>query len=87
MYDIHMYLDFFNTIISNGSKYMTTTFNINTRKTIHIICVYRIHSCLVSTFLKKFQTIIQHCPKHCPIIIMGDFNVDILKDNNQTKNK
>ncbi len=25
--------------------------------------------------------------KHCPIIIMGDFNVDILKDNNQPKNK
>jgi endonuclease/exonuclease/phosphatase family metal-dependent hydrolase len=23
----------------------------------------------------------------CPIIIMGDFNVDILKDNNQLKNK
>jgi hypothetical protein len=26
-------------------------------------------------------------PKHCPIIIMGDFNVDIPKDNNHGKNK
>jgi hypothetical protein len=23
--------------------------------------------------------------KHCPIIIMGDFNVEIIKDNNQPK--
>jgi hypothetical protein len=36
---------------------------------------------------KQFQIIIQHSLKHCPIIIMGDFNDDILKDNNQAKNK
>jgi hypothetical protein len=30
MYDIHVHLDPFNTIINNGTKYMTTTFNINT---------------------------------------------------------
>jgi hypothetical protein len=39
------------------------------------------------TLLNNFQTIIQHFPKHCPIIIMGDFHVDILKDNNQAKKK
>jgi hypothetical protein len=32
MYDIHMHLHSFNTIISDGSKYVTTTFNINTQK-------------------------------------------------------
>jgi endonuclease/exonuclease/phosphatase family metal-dependent hydrolase len=26
-------------------------------------------------------------PKHCPIIIMGDFNVDIPKYNNHGENK
>jgi hypothetical protein len=31
MYDIHMHLDSFNTIISDGSKNVTTTFNINTK--------------------------------------------------------
>ncbi len=49
MYDIHMHLNSFNTIISDGSEYIATTFNINTRKIIHIVCVYKGHSCLVST--------------------------------------
>ncbi len=30
MYDIHMHLNSFNIIIINGSKYIETTFNINT---------------------------------------------------------
>ncbi len=49
--------------------------------------MYRAHSCSIFTFLNNFQTIIQQSPEHCPIIIMGDFNVDILKYNNQAKNK
>jgi endonuclease/exonuclease/phosphatase family metal-dependent hydrolase len=40
------------------------------------------HSCSISTFVNKLQIVIQHSPKPCPLIIMGDFNVDILKDNN-----
>jgi hypothetical protein len=51
----------------------------------HIICVYRTHSCSISTFLNNLQTIIQHSPKHYLIIIMGDFIVDILKDNKLAK--
>jgi hypothetical protein len=34
MYDIHMHLDSFNTITNDGSKYIATTFNTNTRKVI-----------------------------------------------------
>jgi endonuclease/exonuclease/phosphatase family metal-dependent hydrolase len=49
--------------------------------------VYKVHSCSISTFLNNLQTIIQQFPEHCPIIIMGDFNVDILKDNNQPRKK
>jgi len=49
--------------------------------------VYKTHLCLISTFLNNLQTIIQESCEHCPIIIMGDFNVDILKDNNQSKKK
>jgi len=48
-YDIHMHLNSFNTIISDGSEYITTTSNINTRKIIYIVCVYKGHSCSVST--------------------------------------
>ncbi len=49
--------------------------------------MYKTHLCLISTFLNNLQTIIQESCEHCPIIIMGDFNVDILKDNNQSKKK
>ncbi len=49
--------------------------------------MYKAHSCSISTFLNNLQIIIQQFPEHCPIMIMGDFNVGILKDNNQLKNK
>jgi hypothetical protein len=39
MYDIHMHLDSFNMIINDGSKYIVTTFNTNTRKSIYIFYV------------------------------------------------
>jgi hypothetical protein len=51
---------------------------------ISIVCVQD-SLCLVSTFLNNLQTIIQHSLKHCLIIILGDFNVDILERNNHTK--
>ncbi len=43
------------------------------------------HSCLIFIFLKKIQTIIKKYPKHCPIIILGDFIDNIPKDNNNAK--
>jgi hypothetical protein len=49
--------------------------------------VYKAHSCSISTFLNNLQIIIQQSPKHCLIIIMENFNVEILKNNNQPKNK
>jgi len=84
MYDIHMHLDFFNTIINDGLKYIVATFNINTWKSIHNVFMYRAHSCSIFTFLNNLQTIIQHSLKHCLIITMGDFDVDILKKNYQS---
>jgi len=86
MYDIHLHLDSFNTITSDGSEYIGITFSTNTNTfSIYIVCVYRVHSCSISTFLNNLQNIIQQSLEHCPIIVMGDFNVDILKDNNQPK--
>ncbi len=43
MYDVHMHLYSLNTIISDGSKYITIIFNINMRKKTHIVCVELIH--------------------------------------------
>ncbi len=41
--------------------------------------MYIVHSCSISYIPKQFSNIIQESLEHCPIIIMGDFNVDILK--------
>jgi hypothetical protein len=64
MYDIHMHLYSFNIITNDGSKYIATTFNVNTWKAIHIVCVYKVHSCSISTFLNNLQTMIQQSPIH-----------------------
>jgi hypothetical protein len=81
MYDIHIHLDSSNTIINDGSKYIVATFYINTQNAIHIVCVYKAHSCSVFTFLNKLQIIIQLSPKHCPIIIMAYLST-FQKNNN-----
>jgi hypothetical protein len=36
---------------------------------------------------QKIQNIIEQSLNHCPIIILGDFDVDILKDNNHAPKK
>jgi len=50
LYDIHMHLNSLIIITNYGLEYITSTFNINTRKTIHIVCVYRAHSYSIFTF-------------------------------------
>jgi hypothetical protein len=79
MNDINMHLNSFNIITNDRLEYIVATFNTNTRKSIYIVCVYGAHSC--SFYI--LQTISQQSHEHCPIIIMGDFNVDILNTNNQ----
>jgi len=60
MYNIHMHSDSFHTITNDGSKYRVTILNTNT--SIYIVCVYRVHSCSIFTFLNNLQTIIQQSP-------------------------
>ncbi len=55
MYDIHMHLDSFNTITSDSLKYIKATFNINTQKEKHIVCVYEVHSRSIFTLKKIFK--------------------------------
>jgi hypothetical protein len=54
---------------------------------LHIVHVYRAHSCSIFKILNNFKVIIKHSPKHYPIIILIDFDIDILKNNNHAKNK
>ncbi len=48
------------------------------------MCIQLTHVQL-TTFINNLQIIIQESFEHCPIVIIGDFNVDIIKDNNQPK--
>jgi len=65
----------------NASKYILVTFNIRTRRAIHIICVYKNHSSLIYMFFSKLEVLIQKSPNDFPFIVLGDFNIDILDDN------
>ncbi len=47
--------------------------------------MYEAHSCLISTILNNLQTIIQQFLEDCLVIMMEEFNVDIIKKNNQPK--
>jgi hypothetical protein len=87
LYDGRMILHSSETFTIDGSEYIAATFNIKIRKEIYIICVYKAHTCSISAFLRNLQTLIQKSPTHCPTIILGDFNIDILKDNNDTSKK
>lgn len=90
MYDIHlmhMQLESFKTTTNNTLEYLVITFNANKQKVIHTTCVYRTHSCLVSTFVSNLQALIQNLPSCCPIIILRDFNIDNLEEITMKKIK
>jgi hypothetical protein len=50
MYDIHMHLNSFNTITSDGSKYVATIFNTNTQ---YIYCMYLWSSFMFNFYIPK----------------------------------
>ena len=77
-----MHLNDFLIKITNGSDYIATTFNKNTIEALYIICIYKAHSCSLPTFLNPLETLIQTSPEQYPTIILGDFNVDVLENNN-----
>ncbi len=75
------------TTTTDGLEYIVIIFHINTQKVIHITFVYRAHSYLVFIFFNNLQIVIQHSFEHCPIIILGDFNVDTEKKKKKKKKK
>jgi len=70
----------------NGSEFIEATFNASTQSAIHVITVYRSHSTSRSMFLRTIKELISEAPLTCPILILGDFNIDLYmnktKDNN-----
>ena len=84
LYDGCMVLHSFEIHIIDGSKYIATIFNTKIQKIIYIIYVYKAHTCLINAFLKILQTLIQKSHIYCLIIVLGDFYIYILGDNNDT---
>ncbi len=66
----------------NEFEYITDTFNKKIQTTIHRICVYKSHSCLISMFINTLETLIQKSSNDCPLIVLENFNINILDDNN-----
>jgi exonuclease III len=79
LYDNYMVLHSYETKIHNGSEYITSTFNVSTRRAIHVISVYKSHSTSLIEFLNILDNLISKAPQFCPLIIVGDFNVDMLQ--------
>jgi hypothetical protein len=57
-----------------GIEYITTTFNANTRKAIHI-AIYIPSTLSLSMFTFHLQKFLNLMSISCPTIIIGDFNI------------
>jgi hypothetical protein len=77
IYDNFTTLSLDETFTFLGAKYIVATLNANTRKAIHIIAIYKISTLSLSMFLIHLQFFLDLMPTSCPMIIIGDFNIDM----------
>jgi endonuclease/exonuclease/phosphatase family metal-dependent hydrolase len=70
-----------------GAEFITTTFNTNTGKTTHVIAIYKPSTLLFSTFISQLQKLSDIMPTYFPIVIMGDFNIDMFEQNSTQPNE
>jgi hypothetical protein len=75
------------TFTSLGVGYIAATFNANTKKTIHIITIYRSSILLLSMFIIHLQKFLDLMPISCPMIIIDDFNINIFDQNSTQPNE
>jgi len=68
-------------------KFITTTFNINRRKVIHVMAIYKPSKLLFPTFINQLQKPLDVMSTYCPTIIMGDFNIDMFDQNSTQPNE
>jgi len=78
MYDNFTTLSSHETITSLGAEYIATTFNANTTKAIHIVAIYKLSTLSLSMFVIHLQIFLDLMPISCPMIIIGDFKIDML---------
>jgi exonuclease III len=83
MYERQMICASYQTRVNNGSEFIATSFNLGTHNAIYVITVYRAHSTKITLFLENLDQLIIEVPIECPIVILGDFNIDVSKDTTQ----
>jgi len=59
----------------------------NTKKTIHVIAIYKPSTILFSTFINQLQKLLNLMLTYYPTIIMGDFNTDMFDQNSTQPNE
>jgi hypothetical protein len=64
------------TIINFDAEFITALFSDNKREALYIIAIYKPLKMQVLHFNSTLENIIQKMPSHCPIVIIGDFNIN-----------
>jgi len=84
LYDDNVLLTKKTIITNSGVEFIPALFNDNTQEALYIIAIYKPPKMQVSHFNSIIKNIIQKLLSHCPIIIIGDFNIDFLTETNQS---
>ncbi len=61
-----------------GAEFIIALFNDNTQETLYLIAIYKPPKMQVNYFCCILTTIMKQMPQNVPMIIIEDFNVDIL---------
>ncbi len=87
IYDNFTTLSSHETFTSLRVEYIVATFNANTRKAIHIITIYRPSTLSLLMFIIHLQKFLDLLQISCPMIIIGDFNINMFDQNSTQPNE
>jgi hypothetical protein len=87
IYDNFTTLSSHETFTSLGAEYITTIFNANTRKVVHIIGIYKPSTLSLSMFIIHLRKFLDLMPISCPTIIIDNFNIEMFDQNSTQPNE
>jgi hypothetical protein len=78
IYDNFTTLSSHETFTFLGAEYIAATLNANTGKVIHIVTIYKLSTLSFLMFVIHLQKFLDLMSISCPMIIIGDFKIDML---------
>jgi hypothetical protein len=87
IYDNFISLSSHKTFTSSKVEYIIATFDANTRMLIHIITIYKPSTLSLLMFIIHLQFFLDLMPISCPMIIIGNFNIDMFDQNSTQLNE